>query len=222
MRLLLAGLGLVVLATGLSAQQLPVPTTTPPPQQQPTTTNTPFKPTQFPPGDPASPWLAWRTFHNSLVFYNQKSPDALTRMLSTKFGLSTDQITSLMTAGQTYLSDTQQIELQTRDEVRKRYIPAFSGQRPVKPTGPAQTTLQRAKADGLYDQMERLHQIAVDNHLSSLIGKLTDAQISQIRTFVETTVVSSIKPVTVGQTPGTRGSGPHPGQGSNPNPTTLR
>lgn len=214
MRLLLV-VGLLVACPRLYAQQ-----------QQSTTTNTPttnpaLTPTQIPPGsDPAPPWLAWRTFHNSLVFYNQKSPDALTRMLSTKFGLSTDQATALMTAGQKYLSDTQQIELQTRDEIRRRYIPKFSGKRLVKPTGPAQTTRQRAITDGLYDQMEKLHQNAVDSHLNSLKGKLTDAQISQIRTYVETTVVSSIKPVPVGQTPPTRGSGPHPGpQGSNPNPT---
>jgi hypothetical protein len=198
MRLLLA-LGMLVAGPGLYAQQQPPLFA--PQQQQPTTSTTPSNAQAAPNTDPAPLWLAWKTFHGSLVYYNQKSPDSFAKMLTRKFGLNADQAASLMTAGQKYLSDTQQIELQTRNEVRRRYIPALSGHpSAMPPTGP-QTNLDRAKADGLYAEMEGLHQNALDAHLNNLKGKLTDAEISQITTFVQTTVLQSIKMATIPKPP---------------------
>ena len=155
--------------------------------------------------------MAWRTFHRSLAFYDQKSPDGVARMLKGKFGLTATQASALLRAGQQYLSATQQIEQQTRAEIRKRYIPVLSAKPGAMPPAGPQSNLDRAKSDGLYAQMEGLHQTAVNAHLNSLKGALTDVQISQISTFVQTTVLSSIKPITVAAGPRVRRSGLPPG-----------
>lgn len=160
---------------------------------------------------PPPQWEAWRVFYGSLVYYSQKSPANLSTMLTDKFGLNADQSAWLLTSGQKYISDTQQILLQTKAEVRKRYIPYFSAHPGAMPPSDNMTNLDRAKRDGLYAQMEGLHQNAVDAHLNVLKAKLTADQITQITTFVQTTVLSGIKTYTIGPNPPTKGTGLPPG-----------
>lgn len=161
--------------------------------------------------NPAPLWLAWRIFHDSLAFYNQKSAAGVEKMLAAQFGMTNGQATAFLNAGQSYVVAIRQIDAQTRAAVKSRYMPVLSGNKPPAgsaiPTSP-QSFLQLAINDGLYAQMEGLNQNALAAHLNALKGPLTDTQINQISAFVQANVLPKIHTVNVGPQGATKGLPP--------------
>src|SRR5262245_41367929 len=74
---------------------------------------------------PAPTWVAWNVFYGSLA----ARADA-DKILAAQFGLTPAQATTLLKAGQAYTTAIQGIVTDTQAEVKRRYMPVASGNKP--------------------------------------------------------------------------------------------
>jgi len=153
-------------------------------------------------GQAAAPsWMAWKVFHDSLVFYSQRPGSQLNKMLAAQYGLGSAEAQLLMSAGQTYLDAIKRIEMDAKAEAQRRYgnaVPASSPPKePVRRSSISDKSVrERALEDGLYAQVEAVKQAVLDGHIRTLQAKLDALQFDRIRQWVENSVTPRIKILT--------------------------
>jgi len=126
-------------------------------------------------GQPPVPrWIAWRVFHQSLVFYGQRSPAQVRQILEKEIGLTDLQAAKLLSAGQTVIADLDTVDRDGKAEIARRYkyVPVQSGP-PTdgvkrRPARPQKGFLERANEDGFYAEIQAQKEAVLANHIKAL------------------------------------------------------
>jgi hypothetical protein len=156
-------------------------------------------------------WLAWLVFHESVAF-NSKQPTTTPAASSTsepkkslfsgprpttfeqamkkQFGLSPDHVAVLLTKGQSFLAELDTIQNDAKEEVSRRYLTPATLTRQASNLSKA--IKQRAKEDGLDDQVNAKRQAVLDKHLSGLSQSLTSTEFAKVTEWVRTKVAPRI------------------------------
>lgn len=149
----------------------------------------------------APAWLAWRVFHESLIYYADQSQEQTEDVLSTKFDLGRGDVRTLVTEGQGYIAAIAAIDAEARVEARARYaLPdadrrsGANGARWVSKTkpGPTQSLRARAIEDGLFAQIEARKVGVLAAHTRSLARLIDRRGLSRVGMFVESAVAAEI------------------------------
>lgn len=149
-------------------------------------------------------WLAWRAFHDSLLYYGQRSR-AVNTMLDEKFGLTAREIGALRNAGERFLQAMSRIDADARAMVQARY---GSDRRPNAVRPPARPTLpdrerpivlergktlrEMVQASGLFDAIEEQKTAELTSHLADLERTIAPAKLRWIEDFVLREVASHV------------------------------
>jgi hypothetical protein len=148
-------------------------------------------------------WMAWRVFHDGLASYFQRSGDTGNSMLAKKFGLTSADAQTLLTAGQAFVEAIKRIETDARTEAQRRYGNAVTPR--SAPTGPIPRSAmplqksfrERAMEDGLYAQVEGRKQAALNSHIQELRRELDGAKVDRVQAWVQASVAPRIKTFTL-------------------------
>jgi hypothetical protein len=153
-----------------------------------------------PAGLPVPNWLAWKIFHQSLAFYNQRSAEQLQRMLKTEFGVTNAQAAILLQSGQSFVTTVEQIDKDGKTEAERRYPEAVkptNGSPWRRPRGSSSKNLrERFLEDGLYAEVEARKEATLVTHIGILRSNLNPAQFDAVAKWVQTAIAPRIKLVT--------------------------
>jgi hypothetical protein len=160
--------------------------------------------TASPPSPPSStnnttpPWLAWKVFHESLIFYSRQSMDQVADVVHLQAGLDRGKAAALLTAGRTFVAALDRIDADARNEVQRRYGVDKAPPRDRSATSrpilvrPGKTVYQMVVEDGLYAQVERDKHAALERHLAELSRLLGVDTVTELDRFVSTTVAPHV------------------------------
>jgi hypothetical protein len=150
-------------------------------------------------------WLAWKVFHESLIFYSRQSIDQVNDVLRLHVGLEPPAVRTLLNAGQAFAGALDRIDAAARAEVQRRYgsdkqpPPGHqSSSRPIV-RRPGKTLQQMAVEDGLYAQVESEKNAVLARHLADLTRSLGVENTVQLGRFVNTAVAPHIKTFVEGE-----------------------
>jgi hypothetical protein len=149
-------------------------------------------------------WMAWEMFQRSLAFhqkqalskpvsvapakrglFSEKRLNSFELSMKRQFGLTPEEAAKLVAAGDAYLSALHAIDVEAKAEVQRRYRTLVS---PTRPHLERKTTLERAKEDGLYAEVEGKKASALALHVRTVSGTLKPPALAKINQWIRESV----------------------------------
>ena len=198
--------GLIALLVLLSAeaqvrQPLPgLPENLPDPREL----RIPPLPLGTPKAEPPPDWMVWRSFHDSVQFYQRESP-AMVHGLLNSVGLSAAEANVVLTAGFAYLEELELIGAQFRADVSRRFTTAehrrvlasigwpIDQPDPIPALTPDGRPIKEAlAAEGSLARLEEMRNSAFRAHWESLAESIGLYKLIRVELYIEKEVAPNV------------------------------